>query len=137
MEHETIQIHHADTGTEQYHVCSLKGKQIGEIFQLESGEYVYMPVRDGFGAYSEQTMREIADQLYEWNRPSSEQCSSQPYITQNRTETERFYNKDYGDDRLCKCGHTYYRHFDSYENMQDCGCKYCNCNDFEEADSAS
>ena len=134
MKHETIKICHVDK--EIYSVHSLGNKYIGKIFILESGEYVYKP-SSPVGAYSGQTMREIADQLYEWNKPSSEQCSSQPYITQNRTETERFYNKDYGDDRLCKCGHTYYRHFDSYENMQDCGCKYCNCNDFEEADSAS
>lgn len=48
------------------------------------------------------------------------------------------YDPNYGDDRLCKCGHPYYRHFDTYEDMAPVGCKYCNhydeCPHFEEAD---
>lgn len=44
------------------------------------------------------------------------------------------YNENYGDDRICKCGHSYYRHFDTYdEDMEACGCKYCGCDHFEEA----
>lgn len=27
----------------------------------------------------------------------------------------------------CACGHSYERHFDSYEDMAAVGCKYCNC----------
>lgn len=42
------------------------------------------------------------------------------------------YDPEYGDDRECKCGHTYYRHFDSYENMDPTGCKYCGCGGFVE-----
>lgn len=42
------------------------------------------------------------------------------------------YNPKYGDDRICKCGHPYYRHFDSYDNNYPCGCKYCDCNEFVE-----
>ena len=30
-------------------------------------------------------------------------------------------------DRLCKCGHPYYRHFDTYAEMDPVGCKYCHC----------
>lgn len=41
------------------------------------------------------------------------------------------YNPDYGDDRLCECGHPYYRHFDSYEGMAPVGCKYCGCDEFK------
>lgn len=37
------------------------------------------------------------------------------------------YDPAFGDDKLCACGHTYYRHFDSYENMYPVGCKYCIC----------
>jgi hypothetical protein len=44
------------------------------------------------------------------------------------------YNANYGDDRVCVCGHTYDRHFDYYENYAAVGCKYCGC-EFEEADS--
>ncbi len=46
------------------------------------------------------------------------------------------YNECYGDDRLCKCGHPYYRHFDSYEDMAPVGCKYCGCGEFKEATDA-
>ncbi len=56
-----------------------------------------------------------------------------PYIELTVTTVERKYNPNYGDDRKCKCGHTYYRHFDSYEEMYPCGCKYCGCFTFEEA----
>ena len=42
------------------------------------------------------------------------------------------YNPEYGDDRICICGHPYYRHFDSYDDMYPCGCKYCGCDKFVE-----
>lgn len=41
------------------------------------------------------------------------------------------YNPDFGDNRLCECGHTYYRHFDSWEGMAPVGCKYCGCREFK------
>ena len=41
------------------------------------------------------------------------------------------YNSKFGDDKLCKCGHTYYRHFDSYDDMYPIGCKYCKCRRFK------
>jgi len=57
-----------------------------------------------------------------------------PYIKRIEVKTiiHTEYNPKYGDDRVCKCGHTYYRHFDSYEDMDPCGCKYCQCYTFEE-----
>lgn len=54
-----------------------------------------------------------------------------PYILVDQ-EPKRAYNPEYGDDRMCVCGHAYYRHFDSYENMEPVGCKYCNCYEFVE-----
>lgn len=56
----------------------------------------------------------------------------QPYIEKVITVVERHYNPSYGNGRLCKCGHTYYRHFDTYEVMADVGCKYCGCGTFKE-----
>lgn len=58
----------------------------------------------------------------------------QPYLISQKTiiEEVRRYNPDYGDYRICKCGHLYYRHFDTYENMDPCGCKYCQCDTFQE-----
>lgn len=39
----------------------------------------------------------------------------------------------YGDDKKCVCGHSYYRHFDTYEQMYPIGCKYCECYKFQRA----
>lgn len=40
------------------------------------------------------------------------------------------YEEAFGDDRECRCGHPYYRHFDTYEDMRPVGCKYCQCSRF-------
>jgi hypothetical protein len=57
-----------------------------------------------------------------------------PYL--ERVETivvvHREYNPNYGDDRVCQCGHVYYRHFDPYEEMSAVGCKYCGGCEFVE-----
>jgi hypothetical protein len=45
------------------------------------------------------------------------------------------YDAQHGDDVLCgnpTCGHPYYRHFDTYEDMSAVGCKYCGCETFVE-----
>lgn len=55
-----------------------------------------------------------------------------PYLEYEYKVTEKKYNPNYGDDRICVCGHTYERHFDSYENMEPVGCKYCGCSEFVE-----
>jgi hypothetical protein len=57
---------------------------------------------------------------------------NKPYIEITSIVKELHYNPNYGDDRLCKCGHPYYRHFDTYEKMAVVGCKYCQCNYFIE-----
>ena len=60
--------------------------------------------------------------------------TTDPYIIKSYTKviTEYGYNPEYGNDRVCQCGHSYYRHFDTYENMYACGCKYCSCSEFIE-----
>ena len=40
------------------------------------------------------------------------------------------YDKAFGDDKECLCGHPYYRHFDTYDEMAPVGCKYCGCQTF-------
>lgn len=57
-----------------------------------------------------------------------------PYIEKVVSETIREYNPKFGDTRRCRCGHAYSRHFDSHDNMDACGCKYCDCWDFVEDD---
>lgn len=45
----------------------------------------------------------------------------------------RRYNPKYEEansDLLCECGHTYYRHYDGYEEDSSVHCKYCGCADF-------
>lgn len=62
--------------------------------------------------------------------------SKEPFIFKAFVVQIRVYNPEYGDARMCGCGHPYYRHFDTYEDMLDVGCKYmmtCGCPGFEEA----
>lgn len=61
-----------------------------------------------------------------------EKDKSSPYIKELILIVDEKYNPNYGDDKICKCGHPYHRHFDSYENMENVGCKYCGCYKFEE-----
>lgn len=51
----------------------------------------------------------------------------EPYIKTLELKEKWAYNPDYGDDKMCECGHPYYRHFDTYDDMYPCGCKYCGC----------
>ena len=76
-------------------------------------------------------MKELIEE-YEKNINSSIDLTNQPYIEVDTVEVETKYNRLFGDNKLCKCGHTYYRHFDPYEKMEACGCKYCECFTFEE-----
>lgn len=52
----------------------------------------------------------------------------------NSADKIKAYDKNFGDDHLCKCGHQYYRHFDTHDDMYPCGCKYCECREFNEKD---
>ena len=66
--------------------------------------------------------------------------SESPYIIEKRVIEIWKYNPNYGDHRICKCGHTYYRHFDSlslFEEMEAIGCKYCDCCEFEEDENVN
>lgn len=66
-----------------------------------------------------------------WSK-EMQMLEEKPYIEKTITTVKRMYNPQYGNDKVCECGHSYYRHFDSYEHMEDVGCKYCGCRDFEE-----
>lgn len=59
--------------------------------------------------------------------------NDKPYIEVPINKVERKYNPKYGDNRMCTCGHPYYRHFDTYEQMANVGCKYCGCFEFTES----
>lgn len=53
-----------------------------------------------------------------------------PYLEYIISKRIKKYNPNYGDDKKCVCGHPYYRHFDTYDDMYPCGCKYCACRTF-------
>lgn len=56
------------------------------------------------------------------------------FIRQSETPFKA-YDPRVGADRVCAredCGHAYYRHFDTYEEMAPVGCKYCPCEAFLE-----
>lgn len=55
-----------------------------------------------------------------------------PYLEEKEVIIHKNYNPNYGDDRLCECDHPYYRHFDTYDDMANVGCKYCECQKFKE-----
>jgi hypothetical protein len=50
---------------------------------------------------------------------------NEPYLIKEEVVVTKIYNPCYGDNRICICGHPYYRHFDSYEHNDAVGCKYC------------
>jgi len=102
----------------------------GPIFKKEIN---YNDVHWICGACYEQAVVDISEYPAHFVfRPASAHGDA-PYIITERVVKDRHYNPNYGDDRMCKCGHPYYRHFDSYEEMYPCGCKYCDCFTFEEA----
>ena len=72
----------------------------------------------------------------DFNSAEGDSMSDIPYIITKRVVEDKAYNPAYGDDRVCQCGHPYYRHFDTYEDMRACGCKYCECFTFVEKETA-
>lgn len=75
-------------------------------------------------------MKHLID-AYE-NKDKNKSNNEPPYLVTFKVSKKSQYNPEYGDNRICNCGHSYYRHFDSYERMQNVGCKYCQCNNFIE-----
>lgn len=62
-----------------------------------------------------------------WNR------RPEPVITGGEHSPQPAYDPDHPEQDVCRCGHTYYRHFDGYETPPAPGCKYCDCDVFESA----
>jgi len=98
-----------------------KGTILGNYHKRPDGNYYWHILYDNttYGYNQETSLKLVKNGV-------------EPYLEGIITEQTRKYNPNYGDDRICKCGHPYYRHFDTYEDMYPCGCKYCGCRDFEE-----
>lgn len=63
--------------------------------------------------------------VYDWKK---EVEPNLPYLIVSTLESK--WNPDFPQEALCECGHPYYRHFDTYDDMDPCGCKYawyCGC----------
>jgi hypothetical protein len=48
------------------------------------------------------------------------------------TKIARLWDENHDQNAKCECGHVYHRHFDSWEDMEPIGCKYCQCDTFKE-----
>lgn len=76
------------------------------------------------------TYKEAIDQL-NFLKSQDRDSIEPPYFVEFRQVTDfvRTYNRQYGNYRMCECGHHYIRHFDQ---QSDVGCKYCQCVTFVE-----
>lgn len=82
---------------------------------------------------SKETYDRMKELITEYEKkPSNKTEPEKPYLETLTVENTIAYNPKFGDNKECECGHTYYRHFDSYENMDPVGCKYCECFMFRE-----
>jgi hypothetical protein len=82
---------------------------------------------------SEETYLKMKELISEYeNKKEISDEEEKPYIKVVYIETDFKYNPKYDKNKICECGHPYHRHFDSYENMEAIGCKYCSCFVFKE-----
>ena len=68
--------------------------------------------------------------LEEWRRPDRVAPLPDPPAPPEAAKEEApAYDPKFpmGDGARCACGHTYYRHYDTYDDMAPIGCKYCDC----------
>lgn len=62
-------------------------------------------------------------------REGEKSAPTAPYL--ERAVIEKAHNPAYDQSAICGwCGHGYDRHFDSYDEMANVGCKYCDCKEF-------
>lgn len=103
--------------------------KILEIFPDEEKYNILSPY---FSDAARNIVKYLTDKLKLKFIPSHDELVNKPYIEISKVITLEKYNPMFGDDRICECGHKYYRHFDSYEDMNPSGCKYCVCFRFKE-----
>ena len=84
----------------------------------------YLQRNDESQEIHDEFMRLIEEEEFE--RHTDTFYKSLPYVPLSKEdEIAEQYDEKFGDNKLCECGHPYYRHFDTYENMSAVGCKYC------------
>jgi len=87
------------------------------------------PAREGEPPSAGMTQAE-RDRLEEWRRPDRVAPLPDPPAPPEAAKEEApAYDPKFpmGDGARCACGHTYYRHYDTYDDMAPIGCKYCDC----------
>lgn len=52
--------------------------------------------------------------------PHCDTCTCPERVTRWKPEYDQ-------ETKCSSCGHLYYRHFDTYDEMRPVGCKYCDC----------
>jgi hypothetical protein len=68
-----------------------------------------------------------------WFREQMTHLATEGVWDVNNDPHMAIYWPDFGNDRECQCGHPYIRHFDPFENNDPVGCKYCQCERFQES----
>lgn len=115
-------------------VMSRLGENAGVAAQLSEGTTPPM-VALGLCQHIFIHYHEIEDKYpgeIEWFREQMTHLATKgTWDTDNDPDTA-IYTSDFGDHRECKCGHPYYRHFDPFENDAPVGCKYCQCERWED-----
>ena len=111
------------------------GKHIeatNKLYELNKGGWWWAEMSDPI---SDEEIVTLEDMWGDKHKARLISDKDEPYLVYEYIEKTRVqkYNPNYGDNRKCVCGHTYYRHFDSWENMEPVGCKYCGCDEFVEA----
>ncbi len=83
---------------------------------------------------SEDTFKEMKQIVADYeNGLLNKGDDEQPYLETIKIKRSLKFNPKYPSDATCECGHSYHRHFDSYEDNDAVGCKYCQCNHFVKA----
>jgi hypothetical protein len=81
---------------------------------------------------SDDVLQEMKNLIATYSIQKYANMPEEPYLRTLVLVEHQEYNPKFGDDKECECGHSYYRHFDSYEKMEPIGCKYCHCFHFKE-----
>lgn len=106
---------------------AMKNDLYSKLKRHQSGDCPLIPeaVNDYSNDY--QALEQILNSI-----EHTDNSTDTPYRERTELIIHLEYNPIYGDDRICVCGHPYDRHFDSYEDMKNVGCKYCGCETFVE-----
>jgi hypothetical protein len=103
--------------------------QLGEPWCFESGVQAEMgecPTHHGDSCL--RTPEGLIEMIQQYQKI----CKYAGYSLSEVHDIPDEYDPTFGDEHVCTCGHTYYRHFDTYEDMRPVGCKYCSCYEFKD-----